>query len=107
MSTVMNMNKDTSSKQDKFTASESERKMSTAMHMNRNTSGKKADRAKRHTEPKTSTFPAITPELIRCRAYEIFCARDGQGGDAVSDWLQAERDLNETVSQPIRDRILD
>ena len=107
MSTVMHMNKNTSSTQDNFAASESERKMSTAMHMNKNTSGKRPDRTKRHTEPRSSTHSAITPELIRCRAYEIFCARDGQGGDNVSDWLQAERELGQAKSQPIRDGILD
>ena len=101
MNTVMHMTKNTSGKQDEFAASESERKMSTAMHMNKNTSGKKADKSKRRTEPRPSTFSAITPELIRCRAYEIFCARDGQGGDAVSDWLKAERDLSDGMSQAL------
>lgn len=106
MSTLMHMNKDTSSKQDKVAASESDRTMSTAMHMNKNTSGKKAGKSKRHTEPKTSTLPEITPEIIRCRAYEIFLVRDGRGGDEVSDWLQAERDLSDAMAQPIRDGIL-
>lgn len=36
-----------------------------------------------------------TPERIRTRAYEIFQERSGRGaaGDALSDWLQAEREL--------------
>lgn len=36
----------------------------------------------------------VAPERIRARAYEIFQARNGAPGDAVSDWLQAERELN-------------
>jgi Protein of unknown function (DUF2934) len=35
--------------------------------------------------------PAI--DDIRVRAYEIFIARAGAPGDAVQDWLQAEREL--------------
>ena len=32
-------------------------------------------------------------EEIRHRAYEIYLARDGQPGDELDDWLQAEREL--------------
>jgi Protein of unknown function (DUF2934) len=32
-------------------------------------------------------------EQIRLRAYEIYAARAGREGDAVSDWLTAEREL--------------
>lgn len=35
----------------------------------------------------------VTRELIEARAYEIFLARNGGDGDALSDWLQAEREL--------------
>lgn len=37
----------------------------------------------------------ITPDRVRARAYELFQARRGtpERGDAVSDWLQAEREL--------------
>ena len=31
---------------------------------------------------------------IATRAYEIFKARNGEPGDPVSDWLQAERELS-------------
>jgi outer membrane protein TolC len=31
-------------------------------------------------------------EQMRERAYEIYLARGGQGGDEVSDWLAAERE---------------
>lgn len=37
----------------------------------------------------------ITPERIRARAYEIYEARNGAPGDPTSDWLQAERELND------------
>jgi hypothetical protein len=36
----------------------------------------------------------ITPERIQARAYEVFLARNGGDGDALADWLQAERELN-------------
>jgi len=51
--------------------------------------------------------PEITPERIRARAYEIYEARGGAAGDAISDWLQAERELRLTVerrSPEIEDR---
>lgn len=37
----------------------------------------------------------VTCDCIRARAYEIFAARNANGGqgDATSDWLQAEREL--------------
>jgi hypothetical protein len=34
-----------------------------------------------------------TQEDIALRAYEISQQRNGQPGDALSDWLQAEREL--------------
>jgi hypothetical protein len=37
--------------------------------------------------------PAITEELIARRAYEIFLSRGNDEGDALSDWLSAEREL--------------
>ncbi len=40
---------------------------------------------------KSKPLPGM--EEIRTRAYEIFLARDSSTGDAVSDWLQAEREL--------------
>jgi hypothetical protein len=36
---------------------------------------------------------SVTPERIRTRAYEIFLARRGNDGDALADWLLAEREL--------------
>lgn len=42
------------------------------------------------------TRSPASPERIRARAYEIYLKRcnGGQRGDALSDWLQAERELN-------------
>jgi hypothetical protein len=40
-----------------------------------------------------SLAAAVTETDIAVRAYEIFQARNGNQGDAVSDWLQAEREL--------------
>jgi hypothetical protein len=47
------------------------------------------------------TGPSTT-DCIRARAYEIFRARraNGSAGDALSDWLQAERELGGTASEP-------
>jgi len=32
-------------------------------------------------------------EDVERRAYELYLARGGSGGDAAGDWFQAERDL--------------
>lgn len=34
-----------------------------------------------------------THDEIAVRAYQIFLARNGAPGDALSDWMQAEREL--------------
>ena len=34
-----------------------------------------------------------TIEQIRKRAYELYTFRDGGAGDAVGDWLEAEREV--------------
>jgi tRNA 2-selenouridine synthase SelU len=36
-----------------------------------------------------------TEDDIRKRAYEIYCARGGEPGDEVDDWLKAEAELKE------------
>jgi hypothetical protein len=36
---------------------------------------------------------ALSHEEIRRRAYEIYLERDGRAGDALADWLRAEREL--------------
>ncbi len=43
-------------------------------------------------------------EQIRRRAYEIHCSRDGSGGSALEDWLQAEREILGEARQPAQDR---
>ena len=42
-------------------------------------------------------------DRIRHRAYEIYCGRisSGVAGDASSDWLQAERELNGAAPDPV------
>lgn len=41
---------------------------------------------------------AVTEAEIARRAFEVFCARGGQHGRALDDWLQAERELLTAVS---------
>jgi hypothetical protein len=40
---------------------------------------------------------SLTQEQIARRAYEIYEARGDSGGDALGDWLTAERELRERV----------
>ena len=37
--------------------------------------------------------PVDLRERILARAHEIYLARNGGNGDALSDWLQAEREI--------------
>ncbi len=48
------------------------------------------------SQPRTRQAVEVTPERIHARAYEIFEARsrNGRDGDQLSDWLQAEQELN-------------
>ena len=39
------------------------------------------------------TPPAVNRARIEARAYEFYLARGGQGGDAIQDWLEAEREV--------------
>jgi hypothetical protein len=41
------------------------------------------------------TAGAVAEEQIRMRAYEFYCDRGRNGGDAISDWLRAEREQRE------------
>jgi hypothetical protein len=47
----------------------------------------------------TPVSPSARHEEIRIRAYEIYIERDGQPGDELSDWLQAEREVQSRASQ--------
>lgn len=49
------------------------------------------------TKSRTKAVPS--EEQIRARAFEIFKRRNGGPGDAHSDWLQAERELQEELSR--------
>jgi Protein of unknown function (DUF2934) len=55
-------------------------------------------RVKDATSPaprKRVTKSAPTPEQIQTRAYEIYLERHGAPGDPLSDWIQAERELQQ------------
>jgi hypothetical protein len=58
-------------------------------------------RPRKASAPSTSP-DAMTAERIRTRAYEIYQKRNGNGssGDATSDWLEAERELNGAAAEP-------
>jgi len=45
----------------------------------------------------TSLNHAPNHEEIRRRAYEIYLERDGLPGDALDDWLRAERELQKVA----------
>ena len=49
-----------------------------------------------HTED-TLANHAPSQEEIRRRAYEIYLERDGHAGDALDDWLRAERELQKVA----------
>lgn len=57
----------------------------------------------RGSETSTTEQPAEPGDRIRVRAYEIYRSRNGAAGDAVSDWLQAEREV--TSSSPESDEL--
>lgn len=44
--------------------------------------------------PQAQAVVESRPDRIRRRAYEIFQARNGGPGDHLSDWAQAEREVN-------------
>jgi hypothetical protein len=50
---------------------------------------------------KARTSKSATPsaEQIQMRAYEIFLERDGAPGNALEDWIQAEREL---LAKPVK-----
>lgn len=93
----MHMNKDTSGKNiEEAAATRSERNMSTRVNTMKDTSGKTNVTSASRSKPTPSARSGITLDRMRCRAYEIYCDRNdgcGSGGDHVSDWLQAEREL--------------
>ncbi|HKW34025.1 MAG TPA: DUF2934 domain-containing protein [Candidatus Acidoferrum sp.] len=53
------------------------------------------------TTKKTRTAKsAPTHDEIALRAYEIYLERGGAPGDALEDWIRAERELIEKNSKP-------
>lgn len=74
--------------------------------MSKNTNRKNGATA-RQSASSTATRVEATHDHIRGRAYEIYCERcdRNEGGDHVSDWLQAEQELNgHAHSEPIAER---
>lgn len=41
----------------------------------------------------TSSYPSVSEEQVRRRAYELYMQRGGQGGSHVDDWYRAEAEL--------------
>ena len=58
---------------------------------------KSAPRRKVATSASESTF--VSEATIARRAFELYCARGGEQGRDVDDWLQAERELR-TPGEP-------
>ena len=50
-------------------------------------------RAAKSTKAPEAPATLLSDSDIATRAYEIFKARNGEPGDPISDWLQAEREL--------------
>lgn len=59
------------------------------------------------TETRTERIQAATPqgkgeERIRVRAYELYEKRNGNAGDAESDWYHAEAELKGDAAEPAK-----
>lgn len=52
------------------------------------------------TKKTRATKATPTHEEIKLRAYEIYLERGGAPGDALEDWIRAERELIEKNSKP-------
>ena len=50
-------------------------------------------------EKETSLPSKVTSEQIAVRAYQIYQERGDNPGSDVDDWLEAERQLNQTVEK--------
>ena len=55
------------------------------------TAQEKPDRRK--SPAKRKAAPSVADEVIARRAFEFYCARGGEHGRDMEDWLQAEREL--------------
>ena len=58
---------------------------------------KSAPRRKLTTSASENTF--VSEDTIARRAFEFYCARGGEHGRDVDDWLQAERELRTSGGQ--------
>jgi hypothetical protein len=54
--------------------------------------------ARREIRAELAQLQRPTEEQIRMRAYEIYLERGDEPGDAVSDWLQAEAELQPEIA---------
>ena len=61
----------------------------------------KTDRRKaaKPAQADLQTETSISEAEIARRAFEVYCARGGQHGRDLEDWLQAERELRTQVTQ--------
>jgi hypothetical protein len=50
-------------------------------------------------DKETSLQSKVTSEQIAVRAYQIYQERGDNPGSDVDDWLEAERQLNQTLEQ--------
>jgi len=65
----------------------------------------KADKRKKTTAASAVAMaapqvPEISTAEIARKAYELYCARGGQNGSELDDWLRAERELLNGVAEP-------
>ena len=68
----------------------------------KDTAPSKRDRKTRTlTAAASVATPDVSPDAIARRAYEYYCARGGQPGDPLEDWLRAERELLAEVGNPV------
>jgi hypothetical protein len=45
----------------------------------------------------------VTDEEIAVRAFELYCARGGEDGRDLEDWLQAERELRQNSAPDLQE----
>jgi hypothetical protein len=57
----------------------------------------------RKETPKDPRPTGASVEEIRLRAYEIYVERGGTDGQDLEDWLQAEKELTETIRKRTTD----
>jgi len=53
-------------------------------------------------ETSRSAPGALPEETIRTRAYQLYREREGRAGDAMGDWLAAEREYREILGTRVQ-----